>query len=194
MAIQIRRGSPADIDALQRVASRAWHAAHEPIIGEEAVEEFLNDYYDAESFRAEIGDEDTVFAVAADGDGGAHDADGTRDSDSTHDSATADGADSPVGFVSARPTEDDPAVFDLGRIYVLPERWGEGIGRRLLSHAEETIADRGGERVRLGVMADNERAVAFYESADYERVGEFYDERIATQGYTYEKRLTSGVR
>ena len=184
MAIEIRQASPADIEAIQRVAGRAWHAAHEPIIGEEAVEEFLNDYYDADSFRSEIGDEATVFAVAADS------GDADTNIDSAHDSDTG----APVGFVSARPTEDDAAVFDLGRIYVLPDRWGDGIGRRLLSHAEETIADRSGERVRLGVMADNERAVAFYESAGYERVGEFYDERIATQGYTYEKKMPSGNR
>lgn len=170
MAIEIRPARPADIEALQRVASRAWHAAHEPIIGTEAVEKFLDDYYDADSFRSEIGDEETVFAVSA------------------------DGAGAPVGFVSARPTEDDAAIFDLGRIYVLPDRWGEGIGRRLLSHAEQKIEECGGERVRLGVMAENDRAVEFYESAGYERVGEFYDERIATQGYTYAKELASGGR
>lgn len=167
MAIEIRRGRPADIEELQRVASRAWHEAHAQIIGAETVEEFLDDYYDAESFRSEIEDGETVFGVAV------------------------DTADAPVGFVSARPTEDDPTVFDLGRIYVLPDRWGEGIGRRLLSHAEGRIEDRGGERVRLGVMTENDRAVSFYESARYERVGEFYDERIATQGYTYAKELAS---
>jgi ribosomal protein S18 acetylase RimI-like enzyme len=193
MAIEIRQASPADIDTLQRVASRAWHAAHEPIIGEEAVEGFLDDYYDAESFQSEIGDEDTVFAVAADGDDsdGTHDFDSTCDSDGTHDS---DDAGAPVGFASARPAEDDPTVFDLGRIYVLPDRWGEGIGRRLLSHIERRVADRGGERVRLAVMTENDRAVAFYESAGYERVGEFYDERIATRSYTCEKEVASDDR
>lgn len=179
MAIEVRPAALADIQALQRVASRAWHAAHEPIIGAETVEEFLDDYYDAESFQSEIEDAEVVFAVAA-------------DTDNT-DSDDANTDDSPVGFVSARPIEDDAAIFDLGRIYVLPKRWGEGIGRRLLSHAEEKIEERGGERVRLSVMAENDRAVGFYESAGYERVGEFYDERIATQGYTYVKKRRSSA-
>ncbi|WP_276301329.1 GNAT family N-acetyltransferase [Halorussus lipolyticus] len=161
MSIEIRRGRPADIDALQRVSRRAWKEAHAPIIGEETVEDFLGDHYDAESFRAEIEDDETVFAVAV------------------------DDAGVPVGFVSARPSDDDPAVYDLGRLYVSPERWGEGIGQQLLARAEETIADWGGERVLLGVMAENDRAVSFYESAGYDRTGEFYDERIGTQGYTY---------
>lgn len=168
MSIEIRRGAPADIEALRRISRRAWHAAHAPIIGAETVEEFLDDYYDAESFRSEIGDENTIFAVAA------------------------DESDTPVGFVSARP--DDGGVYNLGRIYVLPDRWGEGIGRQLLDHAEASIADRGGERVKLGVMAQNDRAVAFYESAGYERTGEFYDERIAAEGYTYVKELASSRR
>jgi ribosomal protein S18 acetylase RimI-like enzyme len=171
MAIEIRRGRLADIDALQRISRLAWHDAHAPIIGEETVEEFLDDFYDAESFEAEIEDDKIVFAVAVDG-------------------GDADESDAPVGFVSARPA-DDPAVYDLGRIYVLPERWSEGIGRQLLARAEETIAERGGERVQLGVMADNERAVAFYEAAGYERTDEFYDERIAAQGYTYAAELLS---
>lgn len=38
-------------------------------------------------------------------------------------------------------------------------------------------------------MAENERAVNFYESAGYGREDEFYDDQIDTHGYTYAKPI-----
>lgn len=71
----------------------------------------------------------------------------------------------------------------------MPDRWGEGIGRRLLERAEAAVDDRGGDRMELGVMADNDRASAFYATAGFDRVDEFYDQRLDTPGYTSAKGL-----
>jgi ribosomal protein S18 acetylase RimI-like enzyme len=163
MNIEIRSATPTDIDGIQRVANRAWHSAHGPIVGENTVDEFLEEYYDAESFRSLIENDDSIFDVAVDSD--------------------------VVGFVSAGPAGDGSTTFNLGRIYVLPDRWGEGIGQRLLVHTERKIEQRGGERIKLGVMAENERAVNFYESAGFQREGEFYDDRIDTYSYNYVKTI-----
>jgi ribosomal protein S18 acetylase RimI-like enzyme len=161
MAVEIRPAKSADLPAVQAVAREAWYAAHEPIIGEETVEQFLAEYYDRASLEGRL-DPETVFLVAVD--------------------------ETVVGFAVAGST-DDPATFVLGRIYVSPDRWGEGIGKRLLQEIESRASERGGERVRLGVMAENDRAVAFYEAAGYERVGERDDERIGTTAYEYETEL-----
>lgn len=166
MAIEVRPAVTDDVNAVREVARRAWHAAHAPIVGEATVERFLADYYDADSLRSEIESEEVILDVAA-----------------------ADGTDTPVGFASASPTDADDATFALGRIYVLPDRWGEGIGRRLLTSTEEKIERRGGDRVRLAVVADNDRAVNFYESAGYDRFDGFYDDRIGTRSYRYAKDL-----
>ncbi|WP_313692061.1 GNAT family N-acetyltransferase [Halorarum halobium] len=163
MSVEVRPARRDDVDGLCRVAERAWHVAHAPIIGGDAVESFLNEHYDAESFRALVAADAVVLRAAL-------------------------GSDGVVGFVSARPREGG-ATFDLGRIYVHPDRWGEGIGGRLLDRAETAVRERGGDRIELGVMAENDRAVAFYESAGYDRVGEFYDDRIDADGYTYANEL-----
>lgn len=165
MAVDIAPAEPADIEAVQRVAERAWHEAHAPIVGAETVEEFLDEHYDRASFEARMADEEAILAVACDPDDGV------------------------VGYAFASPAEDDEATYNLGQIYVAPARWGEGVGSALLAHAERTIAERGGDRVRLGVMAENDRAVDFYEAAGYRRVDEFYDERIDAAGYSYAKEL-----
>ncbi len=161
MAAEIRPARSTDLPAVQRVARAAWYAAHEPIIGEESVEEFLAEYYSRAALEERL-DGETVFPVAVE--------------------------DRVVGFAVAGPT-DDPTTYVLGRIYVEPDRWGEGIGQQLLQDVQRRARERGGERMRLGVMAENDRAVCFYEAAGYERVGERVDERIGTTTYEYERSL-----
>lgn len=165
MECEIRPANYADIDAIRAVAERAWYAAHEPIIGSDAVEDFLTEHYDTESFRSRI-DHDPAIVLVAD------------DPESTI-----------VGYVFANPIDDDEATFSLAHIYVRPDRWGNGIGHQLLEHVERTVRSRGGERLTLGVMSENDRAIRFYEEAGYDRTDSFYDERIETSGYTYGKEL-----
>lgn len=52
----------------------------------------------------------------------------------------------------------------LEDLYVRPEWRGEGTGRRLLSHLAALTVERGCRRLEWWVMADDERAVAFYDS------------------------------
>lgn len=63
-----------------------------------------------------------------------------------------------IGIADAGPTEDAGLRPDLElfMIYVRAAHWGTGVGRRLL---QATIGDR---PASLWVLADNERAVAFY--------------------------------
>jgi ribosomal protein S18 acetylase RimI-like enzyme len=163
--IELRPATRDDVGAIHRVAERAWYEAHAPIVGTAAVEAFLAEYYDAESFHTRIDAEATILTMAVDGDCDV------------------------VGFTSARPSGDRAWTFDLERIYVHPASWGEGVGRRLLDHVERTVRDRGGERIELGVMAENDRAVGFYEAAGYTRADEVYDEFVDTTSYVYEKAL-----
>ena len=54
---------------------------------------------------------------------------------------------------------------------VKPERQGAGRGRRLLESALSVLASQGAGQARLEVRPSNERALALYESADFEVVG-----------------------
>jgi ribosomal protein S18 acetylase RimI-like enzyme len=54
----------------------------------------------------------------------------------------------------------------------------QGIGSRLLAHAERTLTDRGCVKVNLQILADNAGVQAFYE----------------THGYTEEPRISMGKR
>lgn len=162
--LTVRPATRRDIDAIRQVASSSWEAAHAPLIGTETGRSFFETEYDEARIRSKITSDGKIFDVAVDGEG-------------------------VVGFVTAAPKKTSPRVFGLSWLYVLPGRWNEGIGTRLLTRTEQTIERRGGERIRLGVLAGNERAIRFYETAGYTHHNDYYDDRIEARGCLYKKLL-----
>ena len=79
--------------------------------------------------------------------------------------------DTPIGVARLRETEDGTAKVE--RVAVRPARRGEGIGRRLMSAAEDAAASEGYRRVVLHAQAS---VVAFYLRLGYETVGERFEE------------------
>lgn len=160
----IREAAVRDADAIQRVAREAWHATYDELLGPETVAVLVDDWFAPGRVVADDVQppERPLFVALAD--------------------------DEVVGFVEATPGEDDGS-FHLYRIYVRPDRWGEGIGTRLLDRIETAVGDRGGERLQLSVFAANEVGVGFYESRGFERVGSERDERFGRERYAYVKHL-----
>ena len=73
----------------------------------------------------------------------------------------ADGGEA-VGFACLRRTAEPEGPL-LDNLHVLPERKGEGIGRRLIAAAAEwLVAKEPGAALQLGVWKDNAQARAFY--------------------------------
>ena len=164
MAVEIRPARDGDVQAVQVVARWAWHAAHAPIIGSEMVADFLAEHYDIDSIRDRVVNDDAIFPVAV----------ADRELD---------------GFALAGPTDADDGAFSLSQLYVAPDRWGEGIGGQLLDRVVGQVEAAGGTRIELAVMAKNERAVGFYESAGFQRTEAFHDDRIDADAYNYARHL-----
>jgi GNAT superfamily N-acetyltransferase len=75
-----------------------------------------------------------------------------------------------VGFVHFCPTRDLGAPRDVGEItaiYVHPDHWGEGIGRRLMHRAVESLDEAGFSTATLWVLDVNARARKFYEQTGW---------------------------
>jgi ribosomal protein S18 acetylase RimI-like enzyme len=68
-----------------------------------------------------------------------------------------------VGTVLAGPDPDDRALGHLARLNVAPERWAEGIGRRLYDAAMASMAEAGFPAATLWVLERNPRARRWYE-------------------------------
>lgn len=71
-----------------------------------------------------------------------------------------------VGFASAGPGERAD-WGELYAIYLLPEVWGRGVGRRLLAEVERWAAEQGHGGVYLWVLAANRRARRAYQAAGW---------------------------
>ncbi|PSQ32670.1 GNAT family N-acetyltransferase [Halobacteriales archaeon SW_12_69_24] len=162
----IRPATPEDAQAVLSVARESWHAAYDDILGEGAVDAVIEDWYQLGDLRSSIGD--STFVVA--------ERDGTV-----------------VGFAHAGPNPDaGEGTYQLYRLYVRPDLWGQAIGGRLLDRVADAVRAAGGDRFRLGVLADNDVGVSFYESRGFDRVDagtvELAGETV--EEYTYETSLT----
>jgi GNAT superfamily N-acetyltransferase len=85
-----------------------------------------------------------------------------------------------VGFAGYQPTRDadsDPAVTgQLSTIYLVPEAWGTGTGRRLLAGAVTGLTAAGYADAALWVLDGNERACRFYAAAGWAPDGTHQDD------------------
>jgi len=141
----IREATPEDATPLRRVAEASWHEAYDEVIGPDAVEEMLDRWYAVEDLRESIDrPEGPMFLAVEDG--------------------------NVVGFVQVGPSDGGPTDADavLGRIYVHPDRWGEGYGSALLERAFDALRAAGRESVWLAVVADNEVGRSFYGTHGFE--------------------------
>jgi len=139
----VREATVDDIEAIQRVARRAWHETY-GFLDEEIVEEMLAQGYSTEFLEEAIErPELTLFVAGRDGE--------------------------VVGYASCeRPDEEGIGQVSL---YVDPDHWGEGFGTALLEQAESYLRELGASAVEDAVLADNEVGTAFYEPR-FEQVGE----------------------
>lgn len=86
-----------------------------------------------------------------------------------------------VGFAVTGPSQDadaDPKTGELYAIYLEPERVGTGAGRELFEHAVGDLRTRGFRTVTLWVLASNELARRFYETAGWATDGTTTSERV----------------
>lgn len=165
MDVTVRSARKTDVTGVQAVARQSWHAAHDHIIGDMAVTDFLQNHYNDERLREIIVDPDGLFLVAEVNKSGI------------------------VGFTGAVPWRDSDRTFALGSLYVHPQYWREGIGSQLIDEIETEIQSLGGEYVRLVVMAENDVGIQFYESTGFDRTDDHYDDTLDVHGYVYTKEL-----
>ena len=97
-----------------------------------------------------------------------------------------------VGFADLGPSRDADAdqrrTREVNLIYVLPERWGRGIGQALMAESLRLMRADGFADATLWVLRDNPRGRRFYEAGGWRldgtlKEGEFLDTRVTEIRY-----------
>ncbi len=138
---RIRLAHAGDVPGLVRVQIASWHASYADII---PVEELRKTSYrpSTERFRHTLVARSRRSAIHV-----------IEDARGIYGYST-------IGHQRVRALPFRGEVFEL---YVHPDRWGEGAGRRLLTNAIWTLVDQRLNPVMLWVLTENVRARRFYE-------------------------------
>ena len=93
----------------------------------------------------------------------------------------AENEDCVAGFAHFRPARDedeDPSLIaEITAIYLVPEVWGTGTGRALMTSSLNVLAHAGYREATLWVLNTNARARRFYESAGWRPDGTVKEDR-----------------
>jgi ribosomal protein S18 acetylase RimI-like enzyme len=156
--VVVRPAVAADAAAIAHVHVTSWRAAYTGLLPEQYLER-LSVYERERTWRRRI--------------------DGVRPDETI---LVAERAGAVVGFTSAGTTRDrdaDPrSVGEVYAVYLLPEAWGGGAGRRLLERAVAVLAESGFDDAVLWVLETNARARGFYEHLGWRADGSSKQERF----------------
>ncbi|MFE7600726.1 GNAT family N-acetyltransferase [Streptomyces sp. NPDC057494] len=147
----IREALPEDAAALAAVHVRSWRAAYRDLVPGPYLDA-LDIEERAAVWHARLTAPDRPSVLVATDDGG-----------------------HPVAFSCFRACPDEEfapgTTAELAALYALPEVWGTGVGRALLSASTEMLIAGGFRAAVLWVFAGNARGRRFYEAAGWRADG-----------------------
>ncbi len=156
MKIRIREAEPSDAEAIARIHVRSWQAAYRGQLSD-AYLDSLSVEDRLELHRRMLEDPGERRSWVAEEGGQV------------------------VGFAVTGPSQDADADHRTGELYAVyldPDRFGRGIGKRLCDHALADLRERGFRVATLWVLATNERARRFYEREGWRADGLTTHERV----------------
>jgi len=80
-----------------------------------------------------------------------------------------------IGFCNVCASRDpdcEAATGEISALYLDPQHWRRGVGRRLVDAAVAQAQERGYRNLTLWVLRENQRARSFYEAVGFSRDGE----------------------
>ena len=144
--MNIRRARLEDVFVLAKVHVDAWHAAYHGVAPDSFLEQITVSKREA-SFRE--------FLL----------------NDSSEETYVAEESGEVIGFLTVGACRDadadDNLTGEVWGIYIAPQHWRKGIGRRLAVKAQEVLEFGAYEEATLWVLEQNKPARQFYEALGY---------------------------
>lgn len=143
----LRSANKADLKAVNALLVRTWHATFDDVLGVETVVKVTDAFHSVAALTRNLDKPYSEFVVADDGEGNL------------------------IGMAFA--SQSKAGIAELHQLYVDPEHHIQGIGTMLLAEIEMAFPDV--EKLSLGVVAKNQRAIDFYLRKGFEKTGESKD-------------------
>ena len=137
----IREATPADIPTINQLAAAIWEPTYSPILSREQIDYMFQVIYTHEALQQQM-QEGQTFLILYEGE-------------------------EPLGFMAFSLQDEPGKVYKLNKIYLLPERQGEGLGKLMLDAVEERVHKAGALYLDLNVNRYN-KAKTFYERCGYQ--------------------------
>jgi GNAT superfamily N-acetyltransferase len=144
--IKIENASVKDIPTIQQIAEETWWPTYSPIIPKEQIRYMLDVIYSSDVIHAAMQNDLQNFILLIDEKG-------------------------PQAFASYGKISNDPQVFKLHKIYVLPANHGKGYGKLLIEEVKRRITDLHSYTLDLNVNRFNP-AKSFYEKIGFRVIRE----------------------
>jgi diamine N-acetyltransferase len=141
--IEVKKVGSESIPVIQNLANITWPVAYGDIISPQQLDYMMELIYSKTSLQKQI-QKGQQFIIAYDDD-------------------------KPVAFAAYASKENEPAIYKLHKLYILPNQQGKGIGRLLINYIIEDIAPAA--TIRLNVNRHN-KALYFYERLGFKIVAE----------------------
>jgi diamine N-acetyltransferase len=139
--VTIKPASIGDLEAIRQLAYEIWPSAYGEILSGQQLKYMLEKFYSLSSLEHQLTVLKHQFIIAVE-------------------------IESPMGFASFSPHEDDSTVYHLNKIYVLPNQQGKNIGKQILDYVITQIKTSGAASLQLNVNRNN-KAINFYEKQGF---------------------------
>jgi ribosomal protein S18 acetylase RimI-like enzyme len=141
MTVFVRSATERDLEEVQRLLRRAWHAAYDAIHGVQKVTDITASWHSIANLKANLARPWSEFLVA-------------------------DTGEALLGMAYARQASEDYVA--LKQLYVDPKHTGQGIGGQLLEECFEAFPEA--KAFRLEVDEENPNAFRFYERYGFKEI------------------------
>jgi ribosomal protein S18 acetylase RimI-like enzyme len=143
--IAIRFAGTDDINIIGFLAQQIWPSTYKKILSEEQLNYMMNLFYSPGSLQEQMIDKKHSFLIVEENE-------------------------EPIGFASYS-TIDEPGIYKIHKIYVLPDQQGKGLGKLVINFIIDNIKESGARALQLNVNRYN-KAKFFYEKLGFEVIRE----------------------
>jgi ribosomal protein S18 acetylase RimI-like enzyme len=141
--IEYRKAKPGDAPAIRSFLEKVWYATYTGLLPVPVIQKGIEKWFAISFLAKQAEDPELFFLLAIE-------------------------ADEIIGLTTARML--DAETMNIARLYIHPDYQGRGLGSLLMQKAMESLTGSF-QKIRLGVIQGNQKAISFYQHKGFIQTG-----------------------